>query len=94
MDAKSPIDSNGKILLITGINGYIAAALGQMCLAQGYQIRGTTRRIANVETLLSGAYASYVDRIEIFEVQDMTAEGAFNAAVQGLACRSYDLIPG
>jgi GDP-D-mannose dehydratase len=76
-------EKNGKTVLITGINGYIAGVLGQLLLTKGYSLRGTTRRAASVEPLLNGAYAPYKNRIEIFEVPDMTKPGAFDEAVKG-----------
>jgi nucleoside-diphosphate-sugar epimerase len=76
-------ESNGKTVLITGINGYIAGVLGQLLLTKGYSLRGTTRRAASVEPLLKGAYAPYKDRIQIIEVSDMTKSGAFDEAAKG-----------
>ncbi|KAG9231618.1 hypothetical protein BJ875DRAFT_468946 [Amylocarpus encephaloides] len=76
--------SNGKTVLITGINGYIASVLGQLVLTKGYSLRGTTRRPASVDALLNGAYAPYADRVDIFEVPDMTVPGAFDEAVKGV----------
>jgi GDP-D-mannose dehydratase len=75
--------SNGKTLLITGINGYIASVLGQLALSKGYSLRGTARRGASSEPLLAGPYAAYKERVKIYEVPDMTTDGAFDAAAQG-----------
>jgi nucleoside-diphosphate-sugar epimerase len=77
-------ESNGKTLLITGINGYIASVLGQLVLSKGYSLRGTTRRVSSSESLLSGPYAAFKDRVEIFEVSDMTIDGAFDEAAKGI----------
>jgi nucleoside-diphosphate-sugar epimerase len=74
---------NGKTVLITGINGYIASVLGLALLEKGYSLRGTSRRIASTEPLLKGPYAPYADRIKIYEVPDMTVDGAFDEAVKG-----------
>lgn len=76
--------SNGKTVLVTGINGFIASVLGQHLLSKGYNLRGTTRRIASTEGLLKGAYAPYSDRVKIFEVPDMTISGAFDEAASGM----------
>ena len=76
-------ESNGKIVLITGLNGYIASVLGLELLSKGYHVRGTSRRAASTEALLKGPYAPYLDRIDIFEVSDMTVDGAFDEAVKG-----------
>ena len=76
--------SNGKTVLITGINGYIASVLGQYLLTKGYSIRGTARSKRTTEPLLEGPYAPYLERIRIYEVPDMTVDGAFDEAVKGL----------
>lgn len=76
--------SNGKTVLVTGINGYIASVLGQFLLSKGYSIRGTTRRSVTSEPLLNGPYAEYRDRVQIFEVADMTVSGAFDEAAKGV----------
>jgi len=76
--------SNGKTVLITGINGYIASVLGQLLLTKGYSLRGTTRRRSSTEPLLSGPYAPYRDRVKIFEVEDITISGAFDEASHGV----------
>jgi GDP-D-mannose dehydratase len=75
--------SNGKTILITGINGYIASVLGALVLSKGYSLRGTSRRLASTETLLTGPYAKYKERVRIFEVPDMTLDGAFDEAAKG-----------
>lgn len=75
--------SNGKVVLITGINGYIGSKIGLDALNQGYSIRGTSRSVASTHALLAGPFAPYSDRIEIFEVPDITAPKAFDAAVKG-----------
>jgi hypothetical protein len=79
--------SNGKTVLITGINGYIASVLGLRLLQKGYSLRGTSRRTASVEPLLKGPYAAYQDRVKIYEVSDMTVAGAFDEAAKGNTSR-------
>lgn len=75
--------SNNSTVLITGINGYIASVLGMQLLEAGYSIRGTTRRLSSVDPLLEGPYAPYIDRVNIYEVPDMTVSGAFDEAAKG-----------
>ena len=75
--------SNGKTLLITGINGYIGSVTGLQVLAKGYNLRGTSRSKSSVQSLLNGAYAPYKDRVEIFEIPDITVSGAFDEAAKG-----------
>jgi hypothetical protein len=76
-------ESNGKTVLITGINGYIASVLGMHLLSNGYSIRGTSRKAASAEPLIKGPYAPYADRVTMYEVPDMTIHGAFDEAVKG-----------
>ncbi|KAK0102023.1 hypothetical protein ONS95_001172 [Cadophora gregata] len=75
-------ESNGKTVLVTGINGYIASVLGFRLLTKGYSLRGTSRRAASAEPLLKGPYAAYIDRVKIYEVPDMTIDGAFDEAAK------------
>ncbi|KAH7384961.1 hypothetical protein BKA64DRAFT_154165 [Cadophora sp. MPI-SDFR-AT-0126] len=77
-------ESNGKTVLITGVNGYIASVLGLDLLSKGYSLRGTSRRAASAEPLLKGPYAPYIDRVKIYEVPDMTIDGAFDEAANGV----------
>jgi len=77
-------ESNGKTVLITGINGYIASVLGLHLLSKGYSVRGTSRRAASTEPLLKGPYAPYAERFKMYDVPDMTVDGAFDEAVQGV----------
>ncbi|KAL3427477.1 nad dependent epimerase [Phlyctema vagabunda] len=76
--------SNGKTLLITGINGFIASALGLHVLSKGYSLVGTARRAATTKALLEGPYAAFASRVKIVEVPNMTVDGAFDQAVKGV----------
>ena len=91
----SSSQSNGKTVLITGINGYIASVLGLEILSKGYNLRGTTRSKYRAAALLDHAYKDYASRVEIFEVRDMTEPGAFDEAVRGTSdcCRGrWDIV--
>lgn len=79
--------SNGKTVLVTGINGYIASVLGLALLEKGYFLRGTSRKLASSEPLLKGPYAAYSERVNIYEVPDMTVDGAFDEAAKGMSSR-------
>ncbi|KAK4198962.1 putative oxidoreductase [Triangularia verruculosa] len=76
-------------VLITGINGYIAAHTAARFLQAGFSVRGTVRNKAslNVESLLralSSPQKTGGGKVEIVEVPDITVEGAFDNAVQGV----------
>ncbi|KAL2192485.1 hypothetical protein P885DRAFT_72970 [Corynascus similis CBS 632.67] len=75
-----------RLVLITGINGYIAAHTAAVFLKAGYTVRGTIRaRTANVETLVR-RLGKFHDgnRLELVEVPDISANGAFDHAVEGV----------
>ena len=80
----SPVSSDGKIILVSGINGYIGAHVGLQVLEAGYSLRGTSRSAHSAEPLLKGAYKDYADRVELVSVPDMTVGGAFDEAVKGI----------
>lgn len=75
-------------VLITGINGYIAAHTAARFLQAGFSVRGTVRNKTspNVESLLRALSAPQKaggGKVEIVEVPDITIKGAFDNAVQG-----------
>ena len=75
--------SNGKTVLISGINGYIASNIGLDLLRKGYTVRGTSRSTSAKDDLLRGAFKGYESRYEHEVVPDITETGAFDKAVKG-----------
>jgi nucleoside-diphosphate-sugar epimerase len=75
--------SNGKTVLISGINGYIASNIGLDLLHRGYTVRGTSRSTSAKAELLEGAFKGYETRYEHGVVADITEMGAFDEAVKG-----------
>ncbi|KAI1375109.1 NAD(P)-binding protein [Hypoxylon crocopeplum] len=72
------------VVLITGLNGYLASHAAQAFLAAGFRVRGTVRHISKarqVQEILSGL--GYGNRLEIEEVKDITKPGAFDTAIRG-----------
>ncbi|KAF2838694.1 NAD(P)-binding protein [Patellaria atrata CBS 101060] len=77
--------SNGKLVLITGVNGYIAAQTARAFLEAGYSVRGTVRSHGSSKDLLDVLKRFAEDgRLEIVEVKDITLPGAFDEAVKGV----------
>jgi nucleoside-diphosphate-sugar epimerase len=78
-----PVPKN-QLVLISGVNGFIAAQTVKSFLNAGYSVRGTVRSKSSAEGLLS-TLRHYVKagRLEIVEVKDITQPGAFDTAVQG-----------
>ncbi|KAH7175653.1 hypothetical protein EDB81DRAFT_15461 [Dactylonectria macrodidyma] len=72
-----------RIVLVTGANGYIAGPVIEAFLKAGYAVRGTVRSKTSADGLIK-ALPQYQDDIEIVEVPDIVAPGAFDAAVKGI----------
>ncbi|KAL7904112.1 hypothetical protein GGI35DRAFT_472665 [Trichoderma velutinum] len=75
--------SGNRLVLVTGVNGFIAARTVEAFLKAGYAVRGTTRSRSSANGLLE-SLPEYADKIEIVEVPDITVEGAFDKAVEGV----------
>lgn len=71
-----------RIVLVTGANGYIAGPVIELFLKAGYAVRGTVRSKASANVLVE-ALSQYRDNLEIVEVPDIVAPGAFDTAVKG-----------
>ena len=75
---------NGKVILVTGINGFIASWIGLLLLGKGYWLRGTVRRRSSADELIQGAFKKFQSQVDIHEVQDFTVESCFRDVVRGL----------
>jgi hypothetical protein len=82
------------LILISGVNGYIAANAAKHLLDHGHSVRGTVRNAASAKDLLDGPLKSYAvaGKFTIVEVPDITVDGAFDEAVKGgeHTCRLLD----
>lgn len=74
------------LVLITGINGYIASQTTKAFLDAGFKVRGTARNPQASRELLHEPFGKYLDdgSLEIVEVKDITVPGAFDEAVKGV----------
>lgn len=89
IDTAPDASNSAKIILLTGINGYIASHIALLLLRKGYTVRGTSRSANTVGRLLSQtAFAPYAThspaRVQHVVVTDMTQPGAFDEAVRGV----------
>ncbi|MCJ1267695.1 hypothetical protein MMC22_007581 [Lobaria immixta] len=85
--------SNGKIVLVSGINGYIASSIGLDLLKKGYTLRGTLRNQNHADALVNGAYNTWRDRVQMVIVSNMIADGAFDEAVKGVTAVIHPASP-
>jgi nucleoside-diphosphate-sugar epimerase len=74
--------SANRLVLVTGVNGFIAARTVEAFLKAGYAVRGTARSRSSANGLLE-SLPEYADKIEIVELPDITVDGAFDKAVEG-----------
>ncbi|KAF2106401.1 hypothetical protein BDV96DRAFT_625910 [Lophiotrema nucula] len=78
--------SKGSLVLVTGANGFIASHVVKQLLEHGYKARGTVRSIERASWLPDFFNSRYGENsLELVEVKDMAADGAFDVAVQGTA---------
>ncbi|KAJ7618817.1 NAD-P-binding protein [Mycena polygramma] len=74
----------GTLVLVTGVNGFIASHVADQLLAAGYNVRGTARSAAKFQWLHELFDKKYgAGRFEGVSVPDMVADGAFDEAVKG-----------
>lgn len=74
----------GSVVVVSGVNGFIASHVADQTLAAGFKVRGTTRSIGKnswIQEHFRNLYGP--DSFELVEVKDMRAEGAFDEAVKG-----------
>ena len=79
-------------VLVTGANGYIAVWVVRTLLERGYSVRGTVRS-ADKGEFLKKLFSSYGDKLEVFIVEDITKEGAFDEAVKGMDAIEHTASP-
>jgi len=75
----------GSIVLVTGVNGFIGSHVADQLMEAGYRVRGTTRHVSKVQELSALWKQKFGKGIfEVYTVEDMAKEGAFDDAVKGI----------
>jgi len=79
------------VVLISGINGYIAQRTAKHFLEHGYTVRGTARRIDSTKKLTEGPLKEFFEsgKFQVVEVPDITADGAFDEAVKDVTAIAH-----
>ncbi|KAI0827008.1 NAD-P-binding protein [Trametes gibbosa] len=77
-----PSITSGRVL-VTGANGYVAAWVLKDLLDRSFTVRGTVRS-ATKGAYLKEFFKAHGDKLELVVVEDMTQDGAFDAAVEGV----------
>ena len=76
----------GSLVLITGVNGFIAGHLAKQLLTRGYRVRGTVRNAQKSRWLVDDLFKSEASQglFELATVEDMAVEGSFDDAMRGV----------
>jgi uncharacterized protein YbjT (DUF2867 family) len=75
----------GQLVFITGATGFVGFAVLLEALKANYRVRISVRRASQVEELKSHhLIAPFASKLEAVVVPDITAEGAFDAALEGV----------
>ena len=72
-----------RVVLVTGLNGYIAGVLGKLLVESEYELRGTVRSESMKKTLAERFLSQLSKRVEIYVVSDFADPTAFDLAVKG-----------
>ncbi|EIN05349.1 NAD(P)-binding protein [Punctularia strigosozonata HHB-11173 SS5] len=88
-----PAVNPGSKVLVTGANGYVAVWIVQNLLDHGYSVRGTVRSEAKAAHLKALFADKYGGKVEFVVVEDITKEGAFDNAVQGIDAVEHTASP-
>ncbi|VUC29006.1 unnamed protein product [Clonostachys rosea] len=75
--------SSGKLILVTGANGFIATHIVQSLLQSGYRVRGAVRSQTSADATLK-TFPESSQSLSVVIVPDMTVPGAFDEAVKGV----------
>lgn len=79
-----PAIPKDSIVLVTGVNGYVASHVADQLMEAGYRVRGTTRNISKVQALSALWVKKFGEgRFEAVTVADMSNDGAFDEAIKG-----------
>jgi nucleoside-diphosphate-sugar epimerase len=83
----TPVVPKGSLVLITGVNGFLASELALQFLTLGYRVRGTVRALSKATWLTTDVLKSYYDSgaFEVIEVPQIDAPDAFVSAIKGVS---------
>ncbi|KAI0169146.1 aldehyde reductase [Hypoxylon sp. FL1284] len=74
----------GSIVVVTGVNGFIASHIVDQLLQRGYRVRGTVRDVSRNQWVAEYFEKAYgADKFELVEVRDMSAVDVYDDIVRG-----------
>ncbi|KAM0492547.1 hypothetical protein ACHAP8_009902 [Fusarium lateritium] len=82
----NPAVPKGSTVLVTGANGLLGSHISDQFLEYGYKVRGTVRDVEKNTWLKAALDKKHGEgKFELIAVTDLTADGAFDKAVKGVA---------
>ncbi|CAB58730.1 Flavonol reductase/cinnamoyl-CoA reductase family protein [Schizosaccharomyces pombe] len=72
---------SGKLVLVTGVTGFIGAHVAEQLLQAGYRVRGTVRSMEKADELIR-LNPGLKDKIEFVIVKDVSASNAFDGVLK------------
>jgi len=76
----------GSKVLVTGASGLLGSAVSHVLLASGYQVRGTTRSVAKLATLVSHFDSKYgKDSFEAVELSSAQSSSDYEKVLDGIS---------
>ncbi|KAK7540264.1 hypothetical protein IWX46DRAFT_607192 [Phyllosticta citricarpa] len=82
----NPVLPPGSTILVTGVNGLIGSVVADVLLAHGYKVRGSVRDTAKHAWMTAHFDQKHgAGRFELVHVANISAPGAFDAAMQDVA---------
>ncbi|GAA5884024.1 hypothetical protein JCM6882_002106 [Rhodosporidiobolus microsporus] len=85
VDASTFVSPPGSLILVTGVNGFIASHVANEALKLGYRVRGTVRAANKLGELKNKWEGEFPGMFEVAVVEDTEKEGAFDEAMKGVA---------
>ncbi|EKM50897.1 uncharacterized protein PHACADRAFT_199737 [Phanerochaete carnosa HHB-10118-sp] len=82
----------GSLVLVTGVNGYIASTVALLLLEKGYKVRGTVRSLTR-GAYVQNEFKKFGDNFELVEVPDVAAPAAFKEAMNGVDAAIHTSAP-
>lgn len=79
-----PAIPKDSLVLVTGVNGYIASHVAEQLLEHGYRVRGTVRdayKADYMHAVFDEKYGEHAFEVQI--VKDMATDGAFDEVMKG-----------
>lgn len=73
-----------ELVLVTGVNGYIASHIANEALAKGFRVRGTVRNPSSAAWLQEHFDKSYGEgRFSLVQIASFDADGALDPFLEG-----------